>query len=77
MSANRVAEILMYIGALGLVNFALLAVSARRLVHGITTVQLRRKLSSPFVRHAPSIAALSAALLCAGATVRLLTPSGF
>lgn len=70
MSGNRVAEILMYIGALGLVDFALLAVSARQ-ANGITIARLRRKLSSPFVRHAPSIAALSAELLFAGVIVRL------
>lgn len=70
MSANRVAEILMYIGVLGLVDFALLAVSARQL-QGITTVRLRRKLSSPLLRHAPSIAALFAALLLAGAILRV------
>ncbi|PZS30954.1 MAG: hypothetical protein DLM58_12770 [Pseudonocardiales bacterium] len=70
MSGNRVAEILMYIGALGLVEFALLAVSARQL-HGFTTIRLRRKMASPLVRHAPSIAALSAALLVAGALLRV------
>lgn len=70
MNANRVAEILMYVGALGVVNFVLLAVSVRQ-VQGFTTVRLRRKLSSPLVRHAPSIAALSAALLLAGALARL------
>lgn len=65
MSPNRVAEILIYIGALGFVDFALLAISARH-VHGVTTIRLRRKIASPFVRHAPSIAALSAAVLIAG-----------
>ncbi len=70
MSANRIAEILMYIGALGVVDFALLAVSARQM-DGVTTIRLRRKMSSPFVRHASSIAALSAALLLAGAILRV------
>lgn len=70
MSATRVGEILMYIGALGLIDFALLAVSARQM-REVTITRLRRKLANPFVRHAPSIAALSAALLVAGAILRV------
>jgi hypothetical protein len=70
MSTMLVAEILVYLGAIGVLQFGCLAFSARQL-QGVTTTRLRQRMSSPLVRHAAPLTVLSAAMLLAGLTLRL------
>jgi hypothetical protein len=70
VSAERVAEVLIYLGAIGVAPFASLAFSARQL-QGVTAVRLRRRIASPLVRHAQPFALVSGALLLAGVLLRL------
>ena len=70
MSTAPVAELLIYIGVIGALQFVSLAFSARQL-QGVTTGRLRRRMSSPLTRHARPFAALSAALLLVGIVLRV------
>ncbi len=70
MSAEPIAELLIYLGAIGVLQFTALAFSAHQL-QGVTIVHPRRRLSSPVTRHAPPLAALSAVLLLVGIVLRL------
>ena len=65
MSTEPIAEVLIYIGVIGVLQFVSLAFAARQL-QGVTTVHLRRRLSSPVTRHAQPLATLSAVLLLVG-----------
>jgi hypothetical protein len=70
LNTESISEVLIYLGAIGIVQFASLAFSARQL-QGVASVRLRRRVSSVVVRHAPPFAAVSAAALLAGVMLRL------
>lgn len=78
MSAELFATSFIYLGAIGVLQFVFLAVSARQL-QGVTTVylgrrmssHLGRRMSSPMIRHAQSLAAFAAALLLVGIVLRV------
>ncbi len=65
MSTEPIAQVFIYIGVIGVLQFASLAFAARQL-QGVTTVHLRHRLSSPVTRHAQPLAMLSAVLLLVG-----------
>jgi hypothetical protein len=70
MTAERISEVFMYLGAIGVVQFAALAFSARQL-QGIAVPRLRRRMSSIAVRHASPLTAISLVVLAAGVMLRL------
>ena len=70
MTPGQVAAFLMCLGAVGVVEFATLAICARQ-PYPLTSVRMRQRMSRPAVRHAPSIALVFAAILVAGFVLHL------
>ncbi len=66
MSAASLATVLIYIGAIGVLQFVSLAFSARQLQGMTVSVRVGHRIARPVTRHAQPLAALSAALLLKG-----------
>ncbi len=71
MTAAPLATVLIYIGAIGVLQFASLAFSARQLRGMTVSVRVGHRMSSPLTRHAQPLAALSAAVLLMGMVLHL------
>lgn len=71
VSAAPLATVLIYIGVIGVLQFASLAFSARKLQGVTVAVRVSHRMSSPLTRHAQPLAALSVLLLLVGVMLRL------